>query len=132
MNVIHTESNGSIIRLLYTLKEDQLFIAHARQDLPNLMGEYRVLKNNLAPTLSLNDLKEIQTRCNKTTPGKWESYIEGRNTECGSDFIMTDGVDIELIILNNHDQDFIAHAHQDIPLLLDAIFQLRSNQPSQR
>lgn len=73
------------------------------------------------------ELAAIKQRCEGTTPGPWTSYVEGRDHDSGSDFIMTDGDDIELIGgATTADQDFIAHARQDIPLLLDEIERLRS------
>ena len=39
---------------------------------------------------------------------------------------MTNGDDIELIGATVADQDFIAHAKQDIPKLVSEIFRLRS------
>jgi hypothetical protein len=76
-------------------------------------------------------LEEILARCKATTRGPWKSYIEGRDHECGSDFIMTGteyqrGNDIELVGgLKQFDQDFIASAKQDIPLLIDEIRRLK-------
>jgi hypothetical protein len=77
-----------------------------------------------------NVLKEIEERCNKARPSPWKSYIEGRDHESGSDFIMVgDGVnrqdDIELHGTTDADQDFIAYSRQDIPLLLVEIKRLR-------
>ena len=57
-----------------------------------------------------NEIKLIEERCNKATPGPWVSYIEGRDHESGCDFIMTSGEDIELTGATHDDQDFIAHA----------------------
>lgn len=67
------------------------------------------------------DLLAIQERCDKTTKGPWVSYVEGRDDGCGSNFIMTDAEDIELLGATIADQDFIAHARQDIPKLLQEI-----------
>ncbi|MHC0440949.1 hypothetical protein [Flavobacterium sp. 3-210] len=83
------------------------------------------------------DLKEIEDRCNAATKGPWTSFIEGRNHESGDSFIMTGikegddicgkyrGEDIYLTGATNADQDFIAHARQDIPRLIQAVRQLR-------
>lgn len=79
--------------------------------------------------LSPDELREIMARCNAASPGPWESYIEGRDHLCGSDFIMTGGEirgeDIELTGATHADQDFIASARQDIPRLVMEILQLR-------
>jgi len=76
-------------------------------------------------------LKAIEERCNAATPGPWISYVEGRDHTSGSDFIMTDsegvrGEDIELTGATIEDQDFIAHARQDIPQLLEEVRRLKS------
>ncbi|MDE6834254.1 MAG: hypothetical protein K2J39_08455 [Ruminococcus sp.] len=72
------------------------------------------------------ELQEIRNRCEKATGGKWTAYIEGRDIECGSSFIQTAGEDLEITGATVEDYDFIAHAKQDIILLLDEIEKLRS------
>lgn len=76
------------------------------------------------------ELASIKERCEKTTAGPWTSYFEGRDHVSGSNFIMTGeganrGDDIELIGAKIEDQDFIAHARQDIPKLLGEIERLK-------
>lgn len=76
-------------------------------------------------------LKAIALRCEKATAGSWRSYIEGRDHSCGSSFIMTGaerarGNDIELSGATKEDQDFIANARQDIPILLAEIARLKA------
>lgn len=75
-------------------------------------------------------LDEIRARCLASTPGPWRSYIEGRDHESGSSFIMTGeagarGDDIELSGASQADQDFIANARQDVPTLLAEVVRLR-------
>jgi hypothetical protein len=73
-----------------------------------------------------NDLREIETRCNRATKGPWQSFVEGRDQTSGSSFIRTGGLDdIELTGASDEDQDFIAHARQDIPALLAEVRRLR-------
>src|SRR5262249_30843555 len=77
-----------------------------------------------------DELKAIRARCDAATPGPWKSYIEGRDHESGSDFIMTGegaarGTDIELFRATHAAQDFIPPARQDIPALLAEIERLR-------
>lgn len=77
------------------------------------------------------ELAEIEARCKRATPGPWRSMIEGRDHMSGSSFIMTGplsarGEDIELTGATNDDQDFIAHARQDVPRLLAEIKRLIS------
>ena len=81
--------------------------------------------------LSDLELAEIRKRCDRAAPGPWRSFIEGRDHTSGSSFIMTGngpsrGDDIELSGATPADQDFIAHARQDIPRLLDEIARLKT------
>jgi hypothetical protein len=75
------------------------------------------------------ELDAMLARCTAATPGPWKSYIEGRDHESGSDFIMTgpggSGEDIELTGATRADQDFIANARQDVPRLIAEIRRLR-------
>nr|WP_315218588.1 hypothetical protein [uncultured Flavobacterium sp.] len=85
-----------------------------------------------------NEIKEIEDRCKLTTPGPWKSLVEGRDIESGDSFIMTGisdgediwsdkrGADIYLTGATTADQDFIAHARQDIPKLIAEIKRLKS------
>jgi hypothetical protein len=84
---------------------------------------------NQAPFLSDDDLEEIKKRCQEATPGPWKSYVEGREEMSGSDFIMTEGEDIYLTGAAVADQDFIAHARQDIPKLVAEVERLRKLLP---
>ncbi len=79
------------------------------------------------------ELIEIEKRCNTGTRGPWKSFIEGRDHTSGGNFIMTGisdgeeiwsknrGEDIYLTGGTTADQDFIAHAKQDIPKLIAEI-----------
>jgi hypothetical protein len=78
--------------------------------------------------LSARDLEEMECRCLATTPGHWKSFIEGRDHDSGSSFIQTGGEDIYLSGATDADQDFIAHARQDIPRLIAEIRALRASQ----
>jgi len=80
--------------------------------------------------ISDDELKEILERCNRATPGPWVSCIEGRDHSSGSDFIKTGtenerGNHIELSGATRSDQDFIAHARQDVPRLIAEIQRLK-------
>ena len=77
------------------------------------------------------ELEEIRLRYEATTPGPWVSFVEGRDHSSGSNFIMTGegenrGDDIELTGATVADQDFIAHAREDIPKLLSEIARLKA------
>jgi hypothetical protein len=80
-----------------------------------------------ADSVALDDaeLEAIRRRCKQATPGPWRSFVERRDQISGSDFIQTDGDDIYMTGATTADQDFIAHARQDIPRLLDEIARLK-------
>ena len=78
------------------------------------------------------ELEEIRLRCEAAAPGPWVSFVEGRDHSSGSNFIMTGegenrSDDIELTGATVADQDFIAHARQDIPKLLNEIARLKAS-----
>ncbi len=80
--------------------------------------------------LSKAQLIEIKVRCEAATPGPWISFIEGRD-HLGGDSVITPGVqgawqeNLYLTGATVADHDFIAHARQDIPLLLAEIERLQ-------
>ncbi|MDH3601646.1 MAG: ead/Ea22-like family protein [Candidatus Tectomicrobia bacterium] len=71
------------------------------------------------------ELQRMRKQCVAATPGPWKSYVEGRDHTSGSSFIMTGGADIELTGATEADHDFIAHARQDMPQLLEELHRLR-------
>lgn len=84
-----------------------------------------------ASPVSDAELSAMSARAIAASPGPWRSFVEGRDHTSGSDFIRTGddesrGNDIELRGATRADQDFIAHARQDVPLLLAEIDRLRA------
>jgi hypothetical protein len=84
----------------------------------------------MSELLSAEYLNEIRDRCNAATSSPWISFIEGRDHTSGESVIAR-GVnssedDLYLIGATMADQDFIAHARQDIPKLLEEISRLRA------
>jgi hypothetical protein len=82
--------------------------------------------------LTSAELEKIRKRCDAATRAPWESFVEGRDHLGGNNFIRTGGMDnqspdIEPLGASVADQDFIAHARQDIPRLLDEIERLRKS-----
>ena len=80
--------------------------------------------------MTLEQLLEIENRCEAARPGPWLSYIKGRDHTSGSNFIQFGKEenrldDIELTGATQEDQDFIASARQDIPLLILEIKRLK-------
>ena len=76
------------------------------------------------------ELEAIRTRANRATPGPWRSYVEGRDHTAGDHFIMMgaqgkDQIDLYIQPFRVEDQDFIAHARQDVPRLLAEIERLK-------
>ena len=69
-------------------------------------------------------LDEIEQRVMRATPGPWTSFVEGRDHTSGSSFIRTAADDIELSGATIDDQDFIAHAREDIPALIAEVRRL--------
>lgn len=81
--------------------------------------------------LSEEYLNEVEERLMHVTSGPWRSYVEGRDHTSGSNFIMTGpegarGDDIDLLGVSVVDQDFIAAARQDVPLLIAEVRRLRA------
>lgn len=73
-----------------------------------------------------DQLELIMKRCLEAQKGDWKAYIEGRDHESRSSFIMTGtgqerGEDLEISGATSADLEFIAHAKQDIPLLIDEV-----------
>ena len=76
------------------------------------------------------ELIQMEHRANSAQAGPWKAYIEGRDHESGSSFIMTGtgdqrGEDSEMNGATIADYDFIANARQDITRLIDEIRKLR-------
>ncbi|MBR0957025.1 hypothetical protein [Bradyrhizobium japonicum] len=76
--------------------------------------------------LTNDEIEAIKARCEQATAGPWKSFIEKRDKISGPDFIQTEGEDIYLTGATLADQEFIAHARQDIPRLIAEIERLRT------
>lgn len=74
--------------------------------------------------LSKAELANIKCRLDQATPGPWVSFVENRDVFSGSDFIQTGGDDIYLTGATVADQDFIAHAREDIDKLINEVLRL--------
>ena len=81
--------------------------------------------------LSKEYLEEVRKRYEATTPEPWVSFVEGRDF-WGGDSVIARGPesieeDLDLYLpvgTTIADQDFIAHARQDVPTLLEEIERL--------
>lgn len=80
-------------------------------------------------SLSKAHLDEIIKRCQAATPGPWIDFLESRDKFSGDSFIgrgeNRSEEDLYLTGATNADIEFIAHARQDIPLLLKEIERLK-------
>ena len=85
-------------------------------------------------SISDDELAAMKARIEATTPGPWTSYFEGRDHFSGDSFIQTSTQDIYIAADDyagggGHfaaDQDFIAHARQDMPRLIAEVERLRA------
>jgi hypothetical protein len=80
--------------------------------------------------LSLKYIEDVILRNEAATPGPWIDYLEGRDHTSGESFIAR-GInrsekDLSLIGGSDADIEFIAHAKQDIPVLINEIKRLYS------
>ena len=73
-----------------------------------------------------DDLSAILARWEKTTPGPWVSFLEARDDYSGEDFIRTGGNDMYVANGTPDDQEFVAHAKQDVPRLVEEVRRLRT------
>jgi hypothetical protein len=76
------------------------------------------------------ELNDIEQRCSMAQSIPWKAYIEGRDHESGSNIIKTGesdkrGEDLEILGATDADLDFIAHARQDVPRLIEEIRRLK-------
>jgi hypothetical protein len=77
--------------------------------------------------LSNDELDEIERRVAAATCAPWFSYVVGRNTEAGSNYVEQGSCEsFELVGGTVEDQDFIAAAREDIPRLLEEVRRLRA------
>ena len=86
--------------------------------------------------LTDDELNVMQRRCNAATASPWWAWVEGRDGLSGDTFIGLGGDQQLKDLYLSHssgeghvseaDVDFIAHARQDIPVLLAEVRRLRS------
>jgi hypothetical protein len=81
--------------------------------------------SNEPSDLTEGEIADIEARCDLATLGPWKSYVEGRDHTSGDSFVMTGGEDIYLTGATVADQNFIAHARQDISRLVAEVRRLK-------
>jgi hypothetical protein len=83
------------------------------------------------------ELDAIKARVVAASKAPWQSFVEGRDHTSGDNFIRVGGLDDDepdMYVSRDTgpasvaDQDFIAHARQDIPRLLAEVRRLRDRQ----
>jgi hypothetical protein len=91
----------------------------------------------LLQELSDEELDRIERRSEAATVGPWYSYVVGRDSDAVVDCIELGSCNelgscgiIELAGASVADQDFIAHARQDLPRLLREVRTLRARMRS--
>lgn len=81
--------------------------------------------------VSVEYLEEVRKRVEAATPGPWNAFVEGRDHTSGDSIIrrgpddIEEDLDLYLQGATTADYDFIAHARQDIPTLLEVIDRLQ-------
>jgi len=82
-------------------------------------------------TLALGneELEKIKRRCDAATPSPWISSWEGRDHTSGDSVILRGDQrqydDLYISPCTLVDQDFIAHAREDVPVLVNEVLRLR-------
>jgi hypothetical protein len=83
------------------------------------------MSTSLFESMTDAELDLIEARIRRATSGPWASFVEGRDHTSGSSFIRTPISDIELSGATAADHDFVAHARDDLPRLLEEVRTLR-------
>jgi hypothetical protein len=143
--LIHTHSDETLEEIDAAerrwIKEDR----EAHEQMVAAMEKALRGRRDAATRVQLDELSEegltiIEGRAAAATPAPWKSFVEGRDHESGSDFIRTGGLDeacpdlyrehdspdrTGVVPAPVEDQDFIAHARQDVPRLVAEVRRLR-------
>ena len=136
--LVHTHSDETLEEIdaaeRQWIKEDseahQRMVAAMEKAHEERPGSTRLIEPN---ELSDQDLTIIEARADAATAGPWKSFVEGRDHTSGDNFIRTGGLDdacpdlylrhdppdpTGVVAASVEDQDFIAHARQDVPRLV--------------
>ena len=88
----------------------------------------------MSEPISDAELQAMQDRADAASKAPWESFVEGRDMFCGSEFIRIGGVDDreeDMYVsrddtrISDADLDFIAAARQGVPRLIAEVKRLR-------
>jgi hypothetical protein len=107
-------------------RSDVEFIAASRSDIPFLL---EMVGQSAAGPSDLQRIYEIESRAHAATPGPWQSFLESggglggcsvisvRSDEYAPDIYVWRGSQIA----PDADIEFIAHAREDVPMLIDEV-----------
>jgi hypothetical protein len=97
-----------------------------------------LVRMTTTPPLTDEETAAIERRAQEASPAPWEPFVEGRDHFGGDDFIRIGGLDdhqpdmyvsqylgATAVKVPAPDLDFIAHARQDVPRLLDEVRRLK-------
>jgi hypothetical protein len=84
----------------------------------------------MSTSITKEKIDSIKDRCDSATSGPWIPSIEGRDHPLGGENVILRGVnrsEIDLYLIGGTVADyiFVAHARQDIPLLIAEIERLQ-------
>lgn len=121
------------IEILYGNPASQDFVAAARQYVPLCLAEIERMKAAMkgetlqsgSNFITEKNLARMRSRCEAAAPGPWRFSREDRYAD-GSITIRHPGGKLKLFGGTDADQEFIVNCRRDVPLLLDAIAELRS------
>jgi hypothetical protein len=104
--------------------EDVEFIAHSREDVLLLLSSLRE-----AEGVSAQRLASVEARAAIASPGPWTAFLESSGGIGGASVIRISESDDEPdmylwkggVLAPDADVDFVAHARQDIPRLIELV-----------
>lgn len=73
-----------------------------------------------------DELAAIRERCEAATPGPFDTYVHGDNAGYTVAKFGDNGQDVFWTFVKREDAEFVAHAREDVPALLDEIDRLRA------
>ncbi len=109
-----------------------LFITNAAYGFPRTVHSIAhsgvfIMRTQLETDLTERDLDSMERRSRTAAPGPWISYVVGRDFEAGLNYIEVSYCDtMEVLGASAADQDFIAHARDDLPRLINEVRRLRA------
>ncbi len=133
ITVVRIESNDGRSHFMRVTREsepagadDVRFIAGARRDLERLVRTVRAV----SPPLTGEEIKDMEVRCSRASPGPWRVFLEHEGGLGGCDVIqVTEGEEPDLYLwvgddlAPSADFELVGDARQDIPNLIAAVLE---------